>query len=198
MLGLGTASTAWAQLNPFGVAGYGTVGGYGGSPYGYGIRNGQLGSGYRGAGQLYNQAYQAARPQTVTNFQPLYDAITLLPGWNAPVHRSRRRITHQATAPRTPPYDDNGKIAWPSTILDDPATAPLRRSAEAAVTKAVQESKSTGHGSVRLVVDAKNKLSAFEKYALPAVKSKNSTDGAALEAFFSDLDRSLDALTYTF
>jgi hypothetical protein len=103
-----------------------------------------------------------------------------------------------ASGSHAPPYDGNGKIVWPSTIPDDPATADLRHAAEAAVTDAVQESKTTGHGSVKLVVDAKNKLSAYEDKVLPAVRAKNSTDGAALENFFVDLDSALDATTYVF
>ena len=184
--------------NPFSVAGYGSVGGYGSSPYGYGIGNGQVGSGYRSAGQLYNHAYQVGRPQTTTSFQPLYNIITSLPGWNAPAHRVRRRLHSRPSAPRTPPFDYNGKIIWPSTIPDDPASAGLRRAAEEAVRTVVHESKSTGHASVRPVIDAKNKLSAFEHKVLPAVKTKNSTDGAALETFFLDLDKALDALTYMY
>jgi hypothetical protein len=184
--------------NPFGVAGYGSVGGYGSSPYGYGLGTGQIGPGYQSAGRLYNRAYQAARPQTTTDFQPLYNAITALPGWNAPAHRARRRLHTRPSVSSTQPFDDNGKIVWPSTIPADPAATVLRRAAEEAVRTVVRESKSTGHGSVRPVIDAKNKLSAFEHKVLPAVKSRNATDGAALETFFFDLDKALDALTYTF
>jgi hypothetical protein len=95
-------------------------------------------------------------------------------------------------------FDNDGKILWPSTIPGDPAAAELRRAAEAAVRAVVRESKSTGHASVQPVIDAKNKLSAFERKALPEVKAKNATDAAALETFFHDLDKALDALTYTF
>jgi hypothetical protein len=184
--------------NPFGVAGYGSVGGYGSSPYGYGLGTGQIGSGYQSAGRLYNRAYQAARPQTTTDFQPLYNVITALPGWNAPAHRARRRLHVRPSASSTPPFDNDGKIVWPSTIPDDPAAAGLRRVAEEAVRTVVHESKSTGHASVRPVIDAKNKLSAFEHKVLPTVKSRNATDGAALETFFLDLDKALDVLTYTY
>lgn len=52
--------------------------------------------------------------------------------------------------------------------------------------------------SVRPVIGAKNKLTAFERKVLPAVKSRNATDGAAVELFFLDLDKVLDALTYTY
>ena len=39
-------------------------------------------------------------------------------------------------------------------------------------------------------------LAEFEHQVLPAVRTKNSTDGAALDTFFRDTDRALDALTY--
>jgi hypothetical protein len=51
---------------------------------------------------------------------------------------------------------------------------------------------------VRPVIDAKNKLSAFERKILPEVRAKNATDGGALETFFFDLDNALDTMTYTF
>jgi hypothetical protein len=181
-------------VNPF--AGYGSFGGVGGVPsVGYGIRNGQLGAGYQSAGRLYQQGFQAARPQTTIVLQPLYNLITSVPGWSGRTHRVRHRLPSRPSAPRTPPFDDNGKIRWPSTIPGDPASAELRRTAEEAVRAVVRESKSTGHASVRPVIDAKTKLSAFERKVLPVVKTKNATDGAALETFFLDLDKALDALT---
>ena len=194
--------------NPFSTAGYGSVGGYGispydygVSPYGYGVQTGQVASGYRPAGSLYSNVYQGARPQTTVNYQPLFNAITALPGWNRSVHRTRRRLHSVSNAPRPSniiPFDDAGKIMWPSAISNDSATAKLRQGAEDAVRTVVRESKSTGHGSVRLVVDAKNKLSAFERQVLPGVRNKNRTDGAAVEAFFYDLDHALDALTFRY
>jgi hypothetical protein len=116
--------------------------------------------------------------------------------FDAPEHR--RRLHPRPSASRTPPFDDDGKIVWPSIIPDDPAAASLRRATEEAVRNVVHESKSTGHASVRLVIDAKKKLSEFEHKVLPAVRTKNSTDGAALDTFFRDMDRALDALTYTY
>jgi hypothetical protein len=184
--------------NPFSVSGYGSVGGYGSSPYGYGIGNGNVGSAYQSAGRLYNHAYQAARPQTTIALQPLYNIITSVPGWNGPAHRARRRYHSRPIAHRSPPFDDSGKIVWPSVVPDDPTAAGLRRTAEEAVRNVVHESKSTGHASVRPVIDAKNRLSAFEHKVLPAVKTKNDTDGTALETFFLDLDRALDALTFRY
>jgi hypothetical protein len=187
--------------NPFSTDGYGSVGGYGISPYGYGVQTGQVASGYRPAGLLYSNVYQAARPQTTVAFQPLYNAITALPGWNRTTHRTRRRLHSESNAPRPPkisPFDDTGKVTWPSAIASDSSTAKLRQSAEDAVRSVVRESKSTGHASVRPVVEAKNKLSAFERQVLPGVRNKNRTDGAAVEAFFYDLDHALDELTFRY
>ena len=187
--------------NPFSTAGYGSVGGYGISPYGYGVQTGQVASGYRPAGSLYSNVYQAARPQTTVNYQPLFNAITALPGWNRSVHHARRRLHSVSNAPRPSniiPFDATGRIMWPSAISSDSATAKLRQGAEDAVRTVVRESKSTGHGSVRLVVEAKDKLSAFERQVLPGVRNKNRTDGAAVEVFFYDLDHALDALTYRY
>lgn len=62
----------------------------------------------------------------------------------------------------------------------------------------MSESKSTGHASVRPVIDAKHKLSAFERSVLPAIRTRNATDGAAVEMFFLDLDRALDELTFRY
>lgn len=187
--------------NPFSTAGYGLVGGYGISPYGYGVQSGQVASGYRPAGSLYRNVYQAARPQTTVAFQPLYNAITALPGWNRSPRHTRRRLHSVPNAPRPSsisPFDDSGKLTWPSAISNDASTAKLRQAAEDAVRTVVRESKSTGHASVRPVVEAKNKLSAFEHQVLPGVKNRNRTDGAAVEAFFFDLDNALDALTYRY
>ena len=62
----------------------------------------------------------------------------------------------------------------------------------------IHDSKSSGHASVRPVIDAKRKVWAFEHKVLPVVRAKNSTDGAALDNFFMDLDKALDALTFTY
>ena len=111
---------------------------------------------------------------------------------------SPSHIPRRPSTPLTPPFDDNGKILWPSTIPNDPAAADSRQTAEAAVRAVVHESKSTGHASVKPVIEAKNKLSAFERKVLPEVKSKNATDGTALETFFLELDKALDAMTYVY
>ena len=183
-----------ANLSP----GYNYYGGSFSSGYGYGVRTGQVGTGYQSAGRLYGQGFQA-RPQTTIALQPLYSAITSVPGWYGPPHRARRRLhSTRPSVPRTTPFDKDGKILWPSTIPDDSTAQELRRAAEAAVLAVVQEWKSTNHASIRPVIDAKNKLSAFERKVLPEVKTKNATDGAALETFFFDLDKALDTMTYTY
>jgi len=194
-VGLGGGIPSYVASGQFGSA---SGRGLGSVSSGYGVRNGQLGAGYQSAGRLYQQAFAAPKPQTTIALQPLYNVITSVPGWYGPAHRSSHRVHSRQSTPRTPPYDDNGKIVWPSTIPDDPAAALARRAAEEAVRAVVREFKDTGHGSVRPVVDAKNKLSAFERRVLPEVKAKNATDGAALESFFLDLDNALDALTYTY
>lgn len=194
-----------AQLGYSGGIGASQFGsGYGGAggslSGGYGVRNGQLGTGYQSATGLYRQAYPTTRPQTTIALQPLYSAITSVPGWygTGTSHRAARRYRAQQGPPRSPPYDDNGKILWPSTVPDDPAAAELRRPADEAVRTVVREFKDTGHASVRPVIDAKNTLSAFERKVLPEIKAKNATDGAALETFFYDLDKALDNMTYTY
>jgi hypothetical protein len=196
----GGYGTSPFQGGPFGATGYGSVGGFGWSPYsGYGVGNGQIGRGYVSSGQLYQQAFLNARPQTTTSFQPLYSAITSLPGWYGPTHRPRRRRrSYQVSAPPRTVFDDKGTILWPSTVPKDPAVTESRKAAEAAVRAVVLESKSTGHASVRPVIDAKNKLTAFEKLALPEVRAKNAIDAADLETFISDLDKALDQLTYIY
>ena len=183
--------------NSYGSAGY--AGGFGAYPsYGYGVNNGRVGTGYGSAGRLYQQSYQAARPQTTIALQPLYSAITSLPGWNGPTHRIRRRLHTRPAPPRAALFDNSGQVKWPSSIPKDPAVVATREAAEAAVRTVVLESQSTGHASVRPVVDAKNKLSEFERQALPEVRAKNTTDANGLETFILDLDKALDAMTYVY
>jgi hypothetical protein len=192
----GFARDARAQ---YGVSygGLGNLGGTGGggSSYGYGIRNGQVGSGYHAAGGLYGRAYRYSRPQTSVQFQPLMSAITSLPGWNGPTGGGHRRYRRHVVPPMTT-YDESGRILWPSTIPDDPDSNRLKQAAEAAVRSVIHESKTTGHASVRPVIAAKSKLSAYERRILPDIKGRNVTGGDELEWFFFDIDRSLDTLTY--
>ena len=130
--------------------------------------------------------------------QRLYSAITMLPGWDGPTGGTPHRVHRRPPGPRIPTMDGDGNILWPSTVLADPTSEDLRRTAEAAVKGIVRESKSTGHASIRPVIDAKSKLSAYERKVLPGIKSKNVTDGDTLEMFFVELGRALDAMTYIY
>jgi hypothetical protein len=58
----------------------------------------------------------------------------------------------------------HGKILWPSATPDDSALAGARQVAGEAVQAVVRGGKSTGHASIRQVVDAKNKLVAFTEF----------------------------------
>jgi len=44
------------------------------------------------------------------------------------------------------------------------------------------------------VIDAKNKLTAFARVALPEVKAKNAADAAALDTFNVELTKTLETL----
>ena len=72
--------------------------------YGYGVRTGQVGAGYRGAGQLYPPASGVGRPQTTSRSGRSYSAITSVPGWNGPstTHRARRRVRTTLPVARRP------------------------------------------------------------------------------------------------
>ncbi len=117
------------------VGGYGSFGGRGTSPYswGYNVNNGQLGAGYQSAARYHLPTLPSVRPQTTIAFQPLYNAITALPGWSGgsgSSYRIRRRLPRRASQPSVPRahlMDDKGTIRWPSVIPDDPSLAPARR-----------------------------------------------------------------------
>ncbi len=182
---------------------YGGLGNLGAGPsYGYGINNGQVGAGYQSAYGLNRGIYRGySRPQTTVALQPLYSAITSLPGWNGPtrhVHHRARYYSSRSNEPPYPHYDHNGKILWPGMIHDDSATATLRRQADAAFEACFRESRTTGHASIRPVIAAKEKLSAYERSILPGIKANSTPDGDSLERFFVDLARSLDRMNAAF
>jgi hypothetical protein len=212
---LTASSSVWAQVgfqtgpgSQYGqgsILGYGSVGGRGFSPYsgGYNVGNGQVGAGYQSAARFQYPALPSVRPQTTIAFQPLYSAITALPGWSGSgsSYRVRRRLprsTSQPSIPRAHLMDENGTIRWPSALPNDPSLTQARQAAEAAVRTVVQESKTTGHASIRPVIDAKNQLTAFAEKALPLVKVKNAADADALDAFFSQLGKALDTMALSY
>lgn len=190
-----------SQYGQGSILGYGSVGGRGFSPYSYGYNmgNGQLGAGYQSAARFQYQTLPSMRPQTTIAIQPLYSAITALPGWSGggSSYRVRRRLPRSTSQPSVPLahlMDEKGTIRWPSTLPNDPSLARAREAAEAAVHTVVHESKSTGHASIGPVVDAKKKLTAFADEALPLVRVKNVADADALEAFFSQVGKALDTM----
>jgi hypothetical protein len=186
----------YPSIGQFG-GGYGpsALSGYGGaSSGGYGIRTGQYGSGYGSTAGLYRQGYGVQRAQTTVALQPLYSAITSLPGWDGPTRRVHRRSRPGPTEAQVLTLDHNGKILWPRTIPDDPASTALRQEAETAVLAVVRESKSTGHASIRPVIAAKEKLSTYERKILPAIKDRSVSEGDDLDRFFVELDRALEAM----
>jgi hypothetical protein len=179
---------------------YGAVVGYPYSaPYGYQITNGQLGPGYLAAYGLHQRAYLTAVPrvpQTVTDYRPLISAITSIPGWYGPP--AHTQVYHperpQPTVPRDELLADDGTVRWPSAAPYDPT----RRAAEDAVREVVQEHRRYGQATVRRVADARNKLTAYARQVLPAVKARNPADAAGLERFIVELQKTLATLAVNY
>lgn len=180
---------------------YGAVPGAYPAPYGYGINNGVPGPGYQAAYRLNQQAYAGAYgAQTVTDYGSLINAITSLPGWNGTPSPARphRPVHPRPTVARDELLRDDGTILWPSATPDDAAVAPARHDAEEAVRVVVQESRKYGHATIRHVVDARNKLTAFAGKALPALKARNPADANALERFIVELEKTLATLALNY
>jgi hypothetical protein len=163
--------------------------------HGSGTSNVRVGPGYQathGLPQRANLPTILRGPQTVTDYQSLIKAITSIPGWygpaQAPVEHPQRP---QPTVPRDQLLGDDGTIRWPGAAPDDPA----RRTAEEAVRGVVEEHRKYGQAAVRRVADARNKLTAFARQALPALKARNAADADALERFIVELQKTLATLT---
>jgi hypothetical protein len=165
-------------------------------PYGYQINSGGVGAGYRAAYGLNQRAYATSAPLTVTNFQPLINAITSVPGWYGsaghphvtPVQRWRPSV----------PYEEllgpGGAIRWPSAVPEGPA----RKAAEDAVKDVVEEHDKYGQATVRKVADARNKLTNYLRESLPKLKSRNRADGDGSEKFVVELQKTLATLADRF
>lgn len=166
---------------------------YPGTPYGYQITNGRIGPGYGAAYGLNARAY-AARGGTVTDYQPLINAITSIPGWYGPAARPPKPIHPHPAMARDQLLGPDGKILWPSAAPDNAA----RRAAEAAVAVVVQENQKYGHATVRHVVDARNKLTAFAGQVLPSVKTRNAADADGLERFIVELQKTLATMAVNY
>ena len=173
-LALAAASSVRARYGyqTGGINPYSSLGGQGVSSYsgGYNVGNGQLGAGYRSANRFQRQTLPTSRPLTTVNFQPLYNAITLLPGWSGSgsgssyhVRRRLPRADSESSIPRAHLMDDDGTIHWPSVLPNDPSLAQARKAAEAAVHTVATESKTTGHASIRPVIDAKKTLTRIRR-----------------------------------
>lgn len=88
------------------------------APYGYQIRNGQIGPGYQAAYGLHQRAYMTAAPMTVTNYQPMINAITSIPGWYGPP--AAGPMSHQERpkplVAREELIGADGTVRWPSAL----------------------------------------------------------------------------------
>ena len=206
-VGMNPGSSSWAgSSNSYGNLGYGgfgttpynyDYGSYGVSPfsvYGYGVTNG-VGTGFQSStSSLRGSTPISPAPQTTVALQPVFDVISRAPGW---YRSSRTRRVSARTQPRMPREQllaDDGTIRWPGATSDDPVVAAARRAAEGAVKDVVHQGKSSGHASVRQVVDAKAKLTAFAREALPKVKARSAADARGLESFVVELEKTLQTM----
>jgi hypothetical protein len=187
------AGQTGAQVYP------GALPGYGSAPYGYRINNGLIGPGYQAAYRLNPRSYSyGAAPQTVTDYQSLINAITSIPGWYGPPAHPYHPVRPQPSVPRTELLNDDGTILWPGATPNDATAARARQAAEEAVRGVVQESQKYGHASTRRVADARNKLTAFARQTLPALKARNAADADALERFIVELKKTLATLALNY
>jgi hypothetical protein len=220
--GPGISLSAGSSYNSYGNLGYGGFGttpysygyggfgttpysyGYGGGlgygvgsfpGYGYGVSSGTLGTGYQAATPFLRGSNPASTaPQTRTALQPVYDLITGVPGWRGSSRPPRPSSRVQPRVPREQLLGDDGTILWPAATPDDPGVAAARRAAEGAVKEVVREGKTSGHATVRQVVDAKAKLNAFARETLPKVKARNAVDASGLETFLVELEKTLQTM----
>ena len=109
---------------------------------------------------------------------------------------SRTRILPKV--PRDQLLDKNGKILWPSSAPGDSLTAGTRRAAEDAVRGVVLAEKTHGNAPVRDVVDAKKKLAAFARQALPIVSARARADSDGLERFIVELEKTLQTMALSY
>ena len=58
----------------------------------------------------------------------------------------------------------------------------------------VDEGKKDGHASIRHVISAKAKLTAFSRKALPELKARDSAGADRLEAFVVGLGKTLESM----
>ncbi len=203
----GVSSWSGSTYNSYGNLGYGgfgttpysyEYGSYGASPfsvYGYGVTNGAVSTGYQAAStNPLSSTLESPSPQTTVALQPVFDVVNGAPrSYRSPHARSVSART-RPRVPREQLLGDDGTIRWPGAAPDDPAVAEARRAAEGAVKDVVRESKSSGHASVRQVVEAKAKLTAFAREALPKLKTKSAEGASELESFVVELEKTLQTM----
>ncbi len=203
----GLSSGAGSSSNSYGNLGYGGFGttpydheyrSYGVSPfsvYGYGVTNGAAGTGNQAPSSSPGSSTQAsAASQPTVALQPVFDVVNAAPRWDRSSHSRRVSARTRPRVPREQLLGEDGAIRWPSFTPDDPAVAESRRAAEGAVSDVVREGKSAGHASVRQVVDAKAKLTAFTREALPKLKTRSAADARGLESFVVELEKTLQTM----
>jgi len=180
---------------------YGTYQGYNNAPYyasGYSVANGQVESGYQAADRLFRPPPSSLEPQTTFGLQPLYHKTTSLPGLYGSSRKDTQRTRILPRVPRNQLLDKDGKLLWPGVTPDDAATAGKRRAAEEAVRRVVSAEKTHGSASVRDVVEAKKRLTAFAREALPIVSARNRADSDALERFIVELEKTLQTMAASY
>lgn len=221
VIGAGKLDAQVGQFGGYGTSPYqygaATYGGYGTSPYeysygtyqgdinapyygsGYSVANGQVGSGYRAAGRLFQPPpTPSLGPQTTVALQPLYNKITSLPGFYGSPRKVMPRTRMLPKIPRDQLLNKDGKILWPSAAPDDSTTSGTRRAAEEAVRGVVSAEKAHGSALVRDVVDAKKKLTAFAREALPIVSARDRADSEGLERFIVELEKTLQTMAVSY
>lgn len=139
------------------------------------------------------------RAQTVTDYQSLINAITMIPGWyGPPAHAHTPAVRPRPAVPRESLLTADGTILWPPATPNDPGAAPYRRAAEATVRAVVREHAAYGHADNRRVADARNQLTAFAGHALPALKARDPAAADGLERFIVELQKTLATLALNY
>ena len=166
------------------------------APYGYQIHNGRNGPSHQAAYGLNQQAYRTAAPLTVTNYQPLINAITSIPGWYRPVgHGPVSPVERpKPLMARAELLGADGTIRWPSAA---PAGT-SRKAAEDAVKSVVEEHDKYGQAIIRKVVEARNKLTEYARESLTGLRARNPADAAGLERFIVELQKTLATLAVNY
>jgi hypothetical protein len=157
--------------------------------------------GYPPAGYIYRAPRNVGTPrgaQTVTDYRPLIRAITSLPGWNQPPSHSNRRGTRLPSLPRAELLGARGEVLWPAATPRNSRLLAANQDVERAVALVVSEHDKYGEASIRLVADARNKLTEFARQSLPSLKARDRTAADQLEKFIVELQKTLATLTVNY